>query len=37
MKFGIFLGTQHPETDDMSVRLRDLREQVRQARQAGFD
>lgn len=37
MKFGIFLGTQHPETDDMSVRLRDLREQVRMARAAGFD
>jgi alkanesulfonate monooxygenase SsuD/methylene tetrahydromethanopterin reductase-like flavin-dependent oxidoreductase (luciferase family) len=37
MKFGIFLGTQHPETDDMSGRLGDLREQVRQARQAGFD
>ena len=37
MKFGIFLGTQHPETDDMSMRLRDLREQVREARQAGFD
>lgn len=37
MKFGIFLGTQHPETDDMAQRLRDLREQVRHAREAGFD
>ncbi|MGH7335894.1 MAG: LLM class flavin-dependent oxidoreductase [Candidatus Rokuibacteriota bacterium] len=37
MKFGIFLGTQHPDTDDMSVRLRDLREQVRAVRGAGFD
>jgi alkanesulfonate monooxygenase SsuD/methylene tetrahydromethanopterin reductase-like flavin-dependent oxidoreductase (luciferase family) len=37
MKFGIFLGTQHPETDDMFARMRDLREQVRAARQAGFD
>ncbi len=37
MKFGIFLGTQHPETDDMSTRLRDLRQQVREGRQAGFD
>lgn len=37
MKFGIFLGTQHPETDDMAQRLRDLRAQVRAAREAGFD
>jgi len=37
MKFGLFLGTQHPETDDMAVRLRDLVEQVRAARAAGFD
>lgn len=37
MKFGIFLGTQHPETDDMAVRLHDLRAQVRAARAGGFD
>jgi alkanesulfonate monooxygenase SsuD/methylene tetrahydromethanopterin reductase-like flavin-dependent oxidoreductase (luciferase family) len=37
MKFGIFLGTQHPETDDMAQRLRDLRDQVREARAVGFD
>jgi alkanesulfonate monooxygenase SsuD/methylene tetrahydromethanopterin reductase-like flavin-dependent oxidoreductase (luciferase family) len=37
MKFGLFLGTQHPETDDMAARLRDLVEQVRAARAAGFD
>lgn len=37
MRFGIFLGTQHPGTDDMAVRLHDLRTQVRVARAAGFD
>ncbi len=37
MRFGIFLGTQHPETDNMGLRLRDLQEQVREARAAGFD
>lgn len=37
MRFGIFLGTQHPERDDMEARLHDLRAQVRAAREAGFD
>lgn len=37
MNFGIFLGAQHPETDDMAVRLQDLKAQVRAAREAGFD
>jgi hypothetical protein len=35
MKIGIFLGTQHPETDDMPGRLTDLRAQVREARVSG--
>lgn len=37
MKFGIFLGTQHPETDDMRGRFLELVAQVREARAAGFD
>lgn len=37
MRFGVFLGTQHPETDDMHGRSLELVEQVRAARAAGFD
>jgi len=37
MKFGIFVMPQHPRTDDPVVRFREVVEQVRLARDTGFD
>lgn len=37
MKFGLFLGTTHPESDNLETRLHELRTQVREARAAQFD
>lgn len=37
MRFGLYLCSQHPETDDPRRRLAELLEQVRLARDLGFD
>ena len=37
MKFGIFVMPQQPRSDDPVVRFREVVEQVRLARDAGFD
>jgi hypothetical protein len=37
MKVGLMLGTEYPAGDDPGRRLAEHREQVRLAREAGFD